>query len=120
MKTPVAFAILVAAAVGIVAGYALGRHQTKSEHPTAAPATRVKHVYTLRQGDVIRVPATATRCEVSSEAGIANLFCDRVGSGGRYQVVFWNDGVDLYDLALPHEPMVPTYTVPAKARPERK
>ena len=120
MKTPAVPAILVAAVVGIVAGYLLGRHEAKSEHATVAPVTQVKHVYTLRQGDAIRVPATATRCEVSSEAGLPNLFCDRVGSSGRYQVVFWNDGVDLYDLARPHEPMVPTYTVPAKAKPKRK
>ena len=120
MKTPVVFAILVAAAVGVVAGYIFGRHNTKSAHPSVVPATPVKHVYTLRQGDAIRVPATSTRCEVSSEAGIPNLFCDRVGSGGRYQVLFWNDSVDLYDLTRRGEPMVPTYTVPAKVKPKRQ
>jgi hypothetical protein len=34
-------------------------------------------------------------------------------SSGRYQVVFWQDEVQIYDLAKPREPMEATYVVPA-------
>ena len=68
-------------------------------------------LYTIRQGDVIRVPATATECEATHEAGIPNLFCTHPGPRSRYQVAFWTDRVDLYDLARHPEPMVPTFSV---------
>ena len=58
--------------------------------------------------------ATATECEVSGDAGIPDLFCTPTGARGRYQVVFWNDSVDVFDLARHGEPMVPTFSVPAR------
>ncbi|SRR6266508_6793971 len=72
--------------------------------------------FTIRQGDAIRVPAAATQCEASGEAGIPNLFCTHLGSRSRYQVVFWSDEVQVYDLARHGEPMVPTFVVPSKLR----
>jgi hypothetical protein len=73
-------------------------------------------VYTFGWRDTGRDPATLTRCESSGEAGIQNLFCARAGTRSRYQVVFWSDAVDVYDLARNREPMVPTFSVPAKLK----
>ena len=74
-------------------------------------------LYTIREGDVIRDPATLTQCESTGEAGIPTLFCARAGTRSRYEVVFWSDAVDVYDLARHGEPMVPTFSVPAKLKP---
>jgi hypothetical protein len=109
-----ALTVVVAGALGGFVGYALGRNDTGSPTVTnVISVAQAKHVYTLKQGDVVLEPATATRCEASGEGGFPNLFCSRIGSRGRFQVVFWNDSVDLYDLARHGEPMVPTYSVPA-------
>jgi len=94
-------AILVGVAIVGVAAFVLGRETA----PRADAAT-------VEQGDSFVVPATATRCKATQEAGIPNLFCTRT-SGGRYQVVFWPDEVQVYDLAKPREPMAATYVVPA-------
>ena len=102
----IALSIVALAAVACFAIYTFGWHH-------AATTTGRPHTFSLRAGDAIRVPAAATSCEVSHEAGIPNFFCERMGRRGRYQVVFWTDRVDLYDLALHGEPMVPTYSVPA-------
>ena len=58
-----------------------------------------------------------TQCESTGEAGIPNLFCTRAGTRSRYEVVFSSDAVDVYDLARHGEPMVPTFSVPAKLKP---
>jgi len=109
-------AVFAAGVVGAVGGYVIRGHGGNTSHRLAVPARHNGRVYTLREGDSVRVPVTATRCVVSGEAGIPNLFCDRIGSGGRFEVVFWSDSVDLYDLARHGEPMVPTYSVPAELR----
>jgi hypothetical protein len=67
------------------------------------------------RGRPVNVPATATRCEASHEGGIPNLFCTRTDRG-RYQVAFWKDEVQVYDLARNRGPMVPTFVVPAEMR----
>jgi len=119
-KALAALAIVVAGAVAAFSVYTFGWHKSGSEHKTQTAITeteRGRHrLYRIRSGDVIRISATATQCEASHEAGIPNLFCTRAGSRGRYQVVFWNDSVDIYDLALHGEPMVPTYSVPARIK----
>jgi hypothetical protein len=80
----------------------------------AAPAVKTTaHVYTIRMGDVIRVPGAATRCVASGEGGFPNLFCTHTPQS-RYQVAFWRDRVDVYDLSKKGEPMVPTFSVQAK------
>jgi hypothetical protein len=116
LKGLAALAILVAGAVAAFAVYTFGWHESDAASvPTASvtTATGRHRLYTIRGGDVIRVPATATECEATGEAGIPNLFCTRLGHRSRYQVVFWSDRVDLYDLALHGEPMEPTFSVPA-------
>jgi hypothetical protein len=123
MVTSKALAALAMVAGGSVAAfgiYTFGWHESSDDHNArSAQVTtetgRHRH-YTIRNGAVIRLSATATECEVSGEAGIPNLFCTRLGSGGRYQVVFWNDRVDIYDLARHGEPMVPTFSVPARLK----
>ena len=94
-------AILVAVALVGVAAFVLGRETAPRDD-----------VATVEQGDSFVVPATATRCESSQQGGIPNLFCTRTSSG-RYQVVFWQDEIQVYDLAKPHEPIEATYVVPA-------
>jgi hypothetical protein len=106
-----ALGIVVIGAVAAFGIYTFGWHDSNGGKKTQAG----QH-YTLRSGDVVRLPATATECEASFEAGIPNLFCARVGARGRYQVVFWNDRVDIYDLQRHGEPMVPTYSVPARLK----
>src|SRR5436305_5065272 len=54
-------------------------------------------IYTLRQGDVVRDPLTATRCEATAEGGTPNLFCTRT-TKGRHQFVFYKDAVLVFDL----------------------
>jgi len=56
----------------------------------ARPAVPRPSVYTLRDGDAVRRPTAATRCEASTEAGSPNLYCTRVG-GGRFSVAFYED-----------------------------
>ena len=102
-----ALAIVLAVVIVGAAAFALGRRTDGRDNGRAV---------TLRQGDVVVVPATATRCEASHEGGIPNLFCTRT-SRARYQVVFWRDEVQVYDLAEPHEPMEATFVVPATLKP---
>ena len=112
-KALVALAIVVGGSVAAFGIYTFGWHDRSARVTTETGRHRL---YTLRSGDVIRLSATATECEVSAEAGIPDLFCTPIGSHGRYQVVFWNDSVDVFDLALHGEPMVPTFSVPARIK----
>jgi hypothetical protein len=120
LKALVALAIVVGGSVAAFGIYTFGWHESSDDHNARSAQVTTetgRHpLYTIRNGDVIRLSATATECEVSGEAGIPNLFCTRIGPGGRYQVVFWNDRVDLYDLARHGEPMVPTFSVPARLK----
>ena len=112
-KAVVALAIVVGGSVAAFGIYTFGWHDHSARVTTETGRHRL---YTLRSGDVIRLSATATECEVSGEAGIPDLFCERIGSVGRYEVAFWNDRVDVFDLARHGEPMVPTFSVPARLK----
>jgi len=117
MRSLVALALVIGGAVAAFAIYTFGWHDDHRPQTGSVTTETGRHrLYTIRSGDVVRVPATATQCEASHEAGLANLFCAPVGSQGRYQVVFWSDRVDLYDLARHGEPMVPTFSVPTRLR----
>ena len=118
-KALAALAIVVGGAVAAFATYTFGWHESTGDRSSRVTTETGRHrLYTIRNGDVIRLSTTETECEVTGEAGIPNLFCSRIGSDGRYQVVFWNDRVDVYDLARHGGPMVPTFSVPARL--ERK
>jgi uncharacterized protein YecT (DUF1311 family) len=87
----------VVAALAVVAVAVLvGSRDSKRSTP-ARPAPRSHVTYTLRQGDVVRDPLTATRCEASGEGGSPNLFCTRT-TKGRHQIVFYKDAVFVFDL----------------------
>ena len=95
--------LAIGAAVGVVATLAVvalavlvGSRDSKRSTP-ARPAPRSHVIYTLRQGDVVRDPQTATRCEASAEGGSPNLFCTRM-TKGRHQIVFYKDAVFVFDL----------------------
>ena len=111
MKGLVALGIVVGGAVAAFAVYTLSWHDDDGSRRATPAGERGRHVYTLGQGDAVRVPAAAARCEVGSEGGVPNLFCVHTGRT-RYQVILWKDQADLYDLARHGEPMVPTYSVP--------
>jgi hypothetical protein len=108
MKAVGALAIVIGGAVIAFAIYTFAWHNEQADG--TRPVAQGSHVYTVRQGDVVHVPAAAARCEVSGEAGIPNFYCVHTGRSG-YQVFLWKDSADLYDLARHGEPMVPTYTV---------
>ena len=115
MRGLVVLGIVIGGAVAAFAVYTLRWHD-ESGGARRAGNDRTRHVYTLKQGDVVHVPGAAVRCEVSHEAGIPNLFCVHTGRT-RYQSVLWKDRADLYDLARHGEPMVPTYSVPSLRGP---
>jgi hypothetical protein len=107
--------IVVGGVVAVFAIYIFGWHDDGGGRPTISTVPRRHHVYTLNEGEVVRIPAAAARCEVSQEAGIPNFYCVHTGRT-RYQVFLWSDRADLYDLARHGEPMVPTYSVPGVRR----
>jgi uncharacterized protein YecT (DUF1311 family) len=99
----------VVATLGVVAVLVLvGSWDSRNSTPArAAPRGRV--IYTLRQGDVVRDPLTATRCEASSEGGSPNLFCMRT-TRSRHQIVFYEDAVLVFDLQdRTRDPLDPNY-----------
>jgi len=112
MKGLAALGIVVGGAVAAFAVYTFAWHDDGESRRDTPSDTQVGHVYTLGQGDAVRIPAAAARWEVSAEGGIANLFCVHTGRT-RYQVILWKDQADLYDLAQHGEPMAPTYSVPS-------
>jgi hypothetical protein len=114
VKAFAALGIVVAGAVGMFAVYTFGWRDSGGEPQADVVVAADGHrIYTIRHGDVIRVPATATECVADQEATFPRLFCMRTGPRARYQVAFWSDSVDLYDLARHGEPMEPTFSVPA-------
>ena len=84
---------LLAATAALAAAFMLGR----------ATATTTRHVWIGHQGDVLRVPAAATRCAVSGEGGFPDLFCTRIPRG-RYQVVFFSDTIQVWRYGRPDKP----------------
>jgi hypothetical protein len=87
------FPVLVAAA--FMAGRVTG--------PDTAAAS-ASAIYTGRQGDVFRVPSTATRCLVTVEGAFPRLFCSRIG-GGRYTVDFFRTSILVWRNGNPDAPV---------------
>jgi hypothetical protein len=85
--------------VALLAGFLAGRFSVAGP-ASAAPA---RHVWVGRQGDVLRVPAAATRCVVSVEGGAPDLFCARMPRG-RYTVSFFKSGLDVWRNGNPDKP----------------
>ncbi|MGZ4414207.1 MAG: hypothetical protein ACXVRZ_07545 [Gaiellaceae bacterium] len=85
--------LLIAAA--FLTGYAA--------NPAVAPAASSARVYTAAVGDVVRVPAAATRCEVGQEAGAVNLVCAHT-TRARFSVVFFKDNLLVYRNGNPDNP----------------
>jgi hypothetical protein len=111
VKALAALAIVVGGAVAAFAVYTFG----SDEEVKPTPPSNGPRVFTLRQGDIARMPSAATECLATHEAGFPRLFCTRTGSS-RYQVIINRDVVQVYDLEDPDtEPFLPTYSVPATA-----
>jgi hypothetical protein len=92
-------ALAIVGAVAAFAVYTFGWREDRDADQTRTITTETGgRVYTVRQGDVVRVPAAATECEASQEGGHANLFCTRMPKG-RYQVIFYEDSVLVWPLS---------------------
>jgi hypothetical protein len=84
---------LLVLALVAAAAFVIGR----ASSPGAAPAATDSHVYSGQVGDVFRVPAAATHCLVSHEAGAVNTICRHTPlSRARYSVVFYRDNLLVY------------------------
>jgi len=103
-KALAALAIVVAGAVAAFAVYTFGWRDDEEDVPaTAVAATTTRRVYTLRRGDLVRVPGAATRCVASGEAGIPNLFCRRAPEGS-HQIVLSADQIFVFKNGEPDDP----------------
>jgi hypothetical protein len=86
------------AVVAVVTSFAAG--QLSGIRAATASAS---HVYTLRQGDKIRVPSINQTCTVSGEGSSPDLFCARP-SRSRHQVVFFRDEILVWTNGNPDKP----------------
>jgi hypothetical protein len=68
MKRLQILGIVVGGAIAVFAIYTFGWHENNGGHRTIPTIARGRQIYTLGEGDVVRVPAAAARCEVSQEA----------------------------------------------------
>jgi hypothetical protein len=84
---------LLAVLAALAAAFLIGR----------ATATTARHVWVGHRGDVLRVPAAATRCVVSEEGGFPDLFCSRIPRG-RYTVTFYSDTIQVWRNGHPGKP----------------
>ena len=92
MKALAALGIVVTGAVAAFAVYTFGWRESDGDDQMPLGSATRKYVYTIHPGDVIRVPAAATRCIASQEGGFPNLYCTRTPRG-RYRFVFYKDSV---------------------------
>ena len=86
--------------LAIVAAFFIGRTTVAG----TASATPAAHVYTGRVGDVLRVPAVATRCVVSREGAAPDLICAHTPKA-RYSVTFFKDNLFVYRNGNPDNPV---------------
>lgn len=129
-----ALATLVTGAVAAFAIYTFGWHEdsssAKAPNPLG-PSTKApppprslkpkrftgmigsQRLYTIRYGDVIRYPGTATRCQATAEGGTPQLSCVHAGRS-RFQVVFNGYGVRVYDLRPPNDGFVSDFDLPGE------
>lgn len=85
----------VACAAALAAAFVVG--QLTGTRPAAASAA---HVYTLRMGDKVSIPAINQACTVSAEGGATDLFCARA-RGAHHQVVFYRDNILVWTVGNP-------------------
>ncbi len=88
----------VGGAVAVAAAFAVGQFTG-----TRSAGASASHIYTLRQGDKIKVPSIGQTCTVSGEAGSPDLFCAKP-SRPRHQVVFFRDQILVWTNGNPDKP----------------
>jgi hypothetical protein len=93
VKALVGLGILVTGAIAAFAVYTFGRTENGGDRKTLGADK--PRIYTLRPGDIVRVPAARTRCVASVEGGFRNLYCTRTPRG-RYAFVFYEDSVVVF------------------------
>jgi hypothetical protein len=124
----VALAIVVTGAVAVFAIYTFGWHDEKSDTPptpAVAPAALTpkrftgligsKRLYTIRYGDVVRYPGTATLCQATAEGGYPQLFCVHARRS-RFQAVFTDSGLRVYDLRPPNDGFESDFDLPGELK----
>jgi hypothetical protein len=91
---------LIIVPLALAAAFLIGR----ATSPNADSTDAISHGYTVQVGDVVRVPAAATRCLINSEAGAARLQCSHSPSA-RYEVVFYRNNLFVYRNGHPDQPV---------------
>lgn len=91
---------LIIVPLALAAAFLIGR-ATSSD---ADSADAISHDYTGQVGDVVRVPAAATRCLINSEAGAARVQCSHTPNA-RYEVVFYRENLFVYRNGRPDQPV---------------
>jgi len=120
----VALVTLVAGVAAVFAIYTFGWHDENSSSqstPLRGALSPKKftgmigseRLYTIRYGDVIRFPGTATLCQATGEGGQPRLFCVH-SRRSRFQVVFDSYGVKVYDLRPPNDGFVSDFDLPGE------
>jgi len=92
---------LVIAAV-LVAGAVMGFSIGKVASTPAAGATGT-HLYTLRLGDKVTIPAIRQRCAVYTEGGAPELYCARPRLP-RHQVTIFRHSILIWKVGNPDRP----------------
>lgn len=102
MRRLLIVAIIVVGTVGAFAIYTFGWRDDGSDrkNPQRSRTLAGTHVYVGHQGDVFKVPATATRCVVSQEGGFTNIVCTHMPRG-RHQVYFYKDRIQVWRSGKP-------------------
>jgi hypothetical protein len=95
LKRLIAAAVLVVTASGaLVVGQMTG--------PRSAEASPAR-AYTLRIGDRVTIPTINQVCTVSTEGGVADLFCARPRKA-HHQVTIFRDSILVWKVGNPDRP----------------
>jgi hypothetical protein len=90
--------VLASALVAAAIGFSIGKI-------AAAPAAEASaaHLYTLRVGDKVTIPAVNQRCGVYKEGGAPELYCARPRHP-RHQVTIFRDSILIWKVGDPDRP----------------
>ena len=99
MTAPRPLSLGLALAATAAAGFGIGTVMTAPP----ARATGTHHVYTLRVGDRVRVPAIKQICSVAAEGRTPNLICAR--RRYHHQLVIFGNDILVYKAGHPDHPV---------------
>jgi hypothetical protein len=96
-RSRLALAVMLVAAAAT--GFTIGG---KVAGPPGAEASAA-HLYTLRVGDKVTIPAVKQRCAVYTEGGAPELYCARP-LHSRHQVTIFRDSILIWKAGNPDRP----------------